>query len=682
MNETNKQAKLKNAIIDWLREQNVGWSPTESQSLGTNFISVVSSAIWEIDGNHQTLSSRGCGVPCELSRFQGYNKPEVHKKRKIDASHLTESGVSTHSTALLELSNQAYMHLKRWNQIRSCIQQLANNLRKYSIYLKNQQEKTSASAKKLTFVQSERELWETINPKDLSDKEKDCFGSLQKALLEADYFQVLCLNDFAPTIPWQKYNFMKNLALSCKAIKYTYSSGMANLSFIWKVPSSCNEATLLSRNIKIRESLSPDLPKHHSRAMKREFIQSFGTVTNCKPAFLRKAYQVLTGDSSSARTLAEKEVDERVAEILEMQDPELICDLRVNNEGRPEMYKAFLEECKKFINTAVETAVDDRRHDDVDNGESVVHLATALSVPDLHAQVKERCPEGIPIPSIQWLRLQFWPRRKNSAAAKRYYGSLKIKYMIQARQFRHQHADAHYASALFRYLKEFSLKYHHDTSFVCMDDKHSMKVGEPGYPVAAVERGREVLVAMGTRFEVGDHDFTKLSIIPSVILKLDIPENIEGSWYSGNVSVGLKEHTFQPSSAIRHVTELHGVLQHDDRPILALYTDGGPDHRVNYLSVEIALICLFLKEDRDMLVAVRTPPYNSWKDPAERVMSVLNFGAQGVGLMRQESPILEPIIKNCNNMKSIRRVHEDNPDAKVIMQNPKDSFELIVGNMS
>ena len=207
-----------------------------------------------------------------------------------------------------------------------------------------------------------------------------------------------------------------------------------------------------------------------------------------------------------------------------------------------------------------------------------------------------------------------------------------------------------------------------------MDDEHSMKVGEPGYPVAAVERGRKVLVAMRTLFEVGGHDFTKFSIIPSVILKLDIPENIEGSWYNGSVSVGLKEHTFQPSSAIRHVTELHSVLQHDVCPTLALYTDGGPDHRVNYLSVEIALICLFLKEDRDMLVAVRTPPFNSWKDPAERVMSVLNFGAQGVGLMRQELPILQPVIKNCNNMKSIRRVHQDNPDAKVIIPNPKDSL--------
>ena len=134
---------------------------------------------------------------------------------------------------------------------------------------------------------------------------------------------------------------------------------------------------------------------------------------------------MLTGDSSSARTLAEKEVDERVAEMLEMQDPELIVDLQVDNEGRPEMYDAFLQECEKFISASVETAVDDRRHDDVENGESVVHLAMALSVPDLHAQVKKRCPEGIPIPSTQWLRLQFWPRRKNSDGAKRLYGSSK-----------------------------------------------------------------------------------------------------------------------------------------------------------------------------------------------------------------------------------------------------------------
>ena len=97
--------------------------------------------------------------------------------------------------------------------------------------------------------------------------------------------------------------------------------------------------------------------------------------------------------------------------------------------------------------------------------------------------------------------------------------------MIQARQFRHQHVDVHYASALFCYLKEFSIMYKNDITFVCMDDKHSMKIGEPGYPVAAIERGKQVLVAKGTKMTVGDHDFTML-ITPSVILKIEIPEKI------------------------------------------------------------------------------------------------------------------------------------------------------------
>ena len=64
--------------------------------------------------------------------------------------------------------------------------------------------------------------------------------------------------------------------------------------------------------------------------------------------------------------------------------------------------------------------------------------------------------------------------------------------------------------------------------------------------------------------------------------------------------------------------------------ILMVYTDGGPDHRVNFLSVQLWYIAIFLARDLDCLIAVRTPPYNSWKNPAERVMSELNLVLQGV----------------------------------------------------
>ena len=40
-----------------------------------------------------------------------------------------------------------------------------------------------------------------------------------------------------------------------------------------------------------------------------------------------------------------------------------------------------------------------------------------------------------------------------------------------------------------------------------------------------------MIVRAGTTFEVGDHDFTKFSIFPSVALIVDIPNDIHASWY-------------------------------------------------------------------------------------------------------------------------------------------------------
>ena len=129
--------------------------------------------------------------------------------------------------------------------------------------------------------------------------------------------------------------------------------------------------------------------------------------------------------------------------------------------------------------------------------------------------------------------------------------------------------------------------------FVCLDDKHRCKIGEPSFPVAAAERGRRVLVSRNANFEVGDHDFTRFSVIPSVALLIDIPESIEDSWYTGQVLVGLKDAAFEHSSPERHACELQNLLQSRNlgsNPILFLYSDGGPDHKLTYTSVQASLI--------------------------------------------------------------------------------------------
>ncbi len=93
----------------------------------------------------------------------------------------------------------------------------------------------------------------------------------------------------------------------------------------------------------------------------------------------------------------------------------------------------------------------------------MTHLAKAISVQDLLEQVSARCPPGTEIPSKQWLRHQFWPKTPSNKNSLQYTGKLNIKFMIQARQLPR----------------------------------------EPNYPVAAVERGKKVVVAAsGSTFTV------------------------------------------------------------------------------------------------------------------------------------------------------------------------------------
>ena len=126
----------------------------------------------------------------------------------------------------------------------------------------------------------------------------------------------------------------------------------------------------------------------------------------------------------------------------------------------------FLEECQKYIEIKVQTAVQERRHAPVVDGEIVTYMVTALNARTLYEDVVKQYPEGIAIPSKQWLKWQFWPRHAGKLSAKRYSGRIKVRYMVQARQFWQSHVDCYYASALWRYQKEFAIKFREHASFI------------------------------------------------------------------------------------------------------------------------------------------------------------------------------------------------------------------------
>ena len=211
-------------------------------------------------------------------------------------------------------------------------------------------------------------------------------------------------------------------------------------------------------------------------------------------------YQFLTSDCS--RSTIEYYVSQKLKFMLDSQDPEVVFDMRDVNQGRPQIYEQFWIQVEAFINEKALEAVDSRRHG------TVCHFAAAFSVRDLQDQVLQKNP-GLEAPSFEWIRAQFWPKNPFRKSAANHTGKLRIKFMVQSRQLHADHPDSHYCAAIFKYLKEFAIIFREHTTLVCLDDKHNIiKVGEPGFPVAAVDRGKQVLVGIDTSFQVGDHDFT------------------------------------------------------------------------------------------------------------------------------------------------------------------------------
>ena len=95
-------------------------------------------------------------------------------------------------------------------------------------------------------------------------------------------------------------------------------------------------------------------------------------------------------------------------------------------------------------------------------------MPLAISVSNLcdiiTARLQDKYPECMPaVPSISWVRLQFWPANPYTERAIRYTGLFNVMFGIQVRQLRKEHSDSHYVNSLLQYVKHFSV--HHRSIF-------------------------------------------------------------------------------------------------------------------------------------------------------------------------------------------------------------------------
>jgi hypothetical protein len=393
--------------------------------------------------------------------------------------------------------------------------------------------------------------------------------------------------------------------------------------------------------------------------MRKLFVSRFCNLQAVKipPAVLRTIYSELTLDASIEQN---KQVENRIKHAVLAEDPDLVTDLRHLNTGRPnDTFDTFFDKLAEIVGEI--TAADDRR-------QNVEHMSHFVSVRDLIKQVSDSVPNGTKIPSESTVLLAFVPKDSHKNVSKLYKSKIPLQFKVQTRQLRSSHQDDHYCAAIFKYLRQFAVKYRDSLSFLCVDDKSKVDFGEPGQKVATGVRGKKSITPVQSCLSALDHDMqSKGSFTPSVCLEVAVPSKIEESFYRGSVHVSYKDSIFQASSPWRHATEIARMIQDKGEvpECLVLYSDGGPDHRVTYGSVKLSLIVLFKKLNLDMLIAGRTAPGHSWLNPAERIMSILNIAVQNVALSREQcNSEIEQILKSANSMSDIRKRAQNNQEVK------------------
>ncbi len=152
-------------------------------------------------------------------------------------------------------------------------------------------------------------------------------------------------------------------------------------------------------NYQIRIQLKGQLQIFYTRAMKKEFKNIVELcLGKLDKVWLRYIYTSWLGDNSASENLSTKEIDEQVKIMVELEDSNIITDLRGINEDESRKYDIFWEYTNKYLEGKAQESVlvvDERWHD------SIQYLAKCnISVHDLRQEVIKLCLENTNIPSI------------------------------------------------------------------------------------------------------------------------------------------------------------------------------------------------------------------------------------------------------------------------------------------
>jgi len=164
----------------------------------------------------------------------------------------------------------------------------------------------------------------------------------------------------------KKYSFIQNLPENVRhkfgSFRYSSGNNAFHACFLWRIDENLKDEEVTSKCCAISNHLKSEMPTYHTRFMRTKFKNKVDLILGVptKNHQIRALYQELTGDSTSASNMTEKQIALRTKQLLINGDEKIVMDLRNLNKGRPEIYSEFWKYVKQYLEEYA--AVDDRRH--------------------------------------------------------------------------------------------------------------------------------------------------------------------------------------------------------------------------------------------------------------------------------------------------------------------------------
>ncbi|CAG8780640.1 14089_t:CDS:2, partial [Racocetra fulgida] len=323
---TTKWNQLFNEILKTLNEMNCGWFDGCELTIGLKFLENLTALIWYLDAHHSKFEARGLAFPNFIKNLPPYINGQYYKEDSHYKKSMIESyKLEIHIQSVQKCLEQPWASNQNWRPFILQVFHLTNIAQKYLEYLKNvkqsvtvtqnamQPARNSADNSKIEFISH-------CQPGEVRFE----YQELVQRIKTSDIYEVIPINEYLPSNKYKRYQFFANLSLDSPIMLYCYyhRNYLGTLNFAWRIPININDRSDNQQAYAIIK-VQDNIPHYFTRGMKR--------------------------DASSSENLPTQEMENRLKTMLELSDPDIVVDLRVNNGFKGNKFDFFWNELKLYF---------------------------------------------------------------------------------------------------------------------------------------------------------------------------------------------------------------------------------------------------------------------------------------------------------------------------------------------